>query len=362
MSNTARAAVLTEPGKVSLMEFDLPRIGPEEALLKIEMAGVCGTDPKIYHGKVQTVLPLIPGHEILGQIAEIGEVAARRYGLKKGDRAIVEGFVRCGHCYQCVNGYSRFCEKGVIYGFSCSADTPPYLWGGYADYLYLAPGSSVHRISPEIPAEAAVLTSAILSDGVQWGRLHGGISIGQTVVIQGAGQQGLVAAITARESGASTIIVTGLSRDRERLALAREFGATHTLVADQEDVVARVREITEGKMADVVIEVTGSPQAVQKDLDLVKVRGTIVNAGLTGTETETPLLLDKLTFKEVRLQGVFGSSEEANLAALRVIESRKYPIEKIVTHKFPLEEAEAALRASGGDTPGVYPIKSVIIP
>jgi len=357
-----KAAVLEGPYKMSIKTLKIPALGPEDGLLRVEMAGVCGTDPKIYHGKVKVKFPIIPGHEILGYIEEIGEVAAKRYKVNKGDRVIMEAFARCGYCHQCVTGNARFCEDGKIYGFSVSCDTPPYLWGGYAEYVYIAPGSSLHKVSKELPAEAAVLTSAIMSDGIQWGRYHGQISISQTVVINGCGQQGLVATITAKESGANPIIVTGLGVDKERLALAKELGADYTINVEEEDVVERVKEITDGRMADVVIEVTGDPKSVQTSLDLVKIRGTIVNAGLTGTETETPLLLDKITFKEIRFQGVLGSSEEANIAALKLIESRKYPIEKIITHKFPLDKAEEAVRASGGDIEGVYPIKSVIVP
>jgi alcohol dehydrogenase len=220
----------------------------------------------------------------------------------------------------------------------------------------------VHKVSTEVPAEAAVLTTAVIANGIQWVRRLAGASIGDTVVIQGPGQQGLAATIAARESGASPIVVTGLSIDGQRLALAQEFGADHVIDVEREDVVGRIEEITRGRMADIVVDVTGSPKAVAKSLDLVRPMGTILCAGLTGTDTLTSLAIDILVHKQLRLQGARSKSSEAVVSALKLVESRKYPLEKMVSHRFPLERAEEAVKTAGGDIPGVYATKVVITP
>lgn len=364
MATKGLAAVVKVPGRIELEEFALPKIGAGDGLLKVEMVGVCGTDPALYRGKVKVgSYPLILGHEILGRIAEVGSEMAKRFRIKKGDRVIVEAFIRCGHCDNCKKGNYRFCINQSGYGGFISTETPPYLWGAYGEYMYLAPGTAgIYPVSEETPAEAAVLINAVISNGIRWVREVGGVTIGDTVVIQGVGQQGLAATIAAREAGAGLVIITGLSIDRKRFELAKEFGADFIINAEKEDVVIRVNEITKGELADVVVDVTGNPEALKIDPDIVKPQGTIVSAGLTGTETITPIFMDKIVFKEIRLQGVLSNDITTMRPAIRLAESRKYPIEKMVTHKFPLQEAERAVQTTGKEFPSDYPIKVVIKP
>ncbi|MDP2728669.1 MAG: alcohol dehydrogenase catalytic domain-containing protein [Dehalococcoidia bacterium] len=362
MARKALSAVLEKPGSIVVREFDVPEVGPEEGLLKVEMVGVCGTDPKYYHGKLPVPYPIILGHEILGRIAEIGEVAAKRYGVAKGDRVVVESSTTCGHCRYCLIGSYRLCENKRSYGINVTSTTPPHLWGAYGEYMHLTPGSIIHRISETVPAEAAVLINAVIANGIQWVRNLGGASIGQAVVIQGLGPQGLAMTLAAKESGAYPIIVTGLSADQDRFELAQEFGADHYINVQEEDVVARVREITKGQMADIAVDVTGSSDAILKSLDMVRKQGTLVCAGLTGTGTVTPLPMDRIVLNEIRVQGVFSKGVDAVASAVKLVESRRYPLESMVTHKFPLKEAEQAVQAVGGEVPGVRPIKAVLIP
>lgn len=358
-----KAAVVEAPGVMKIREFERPRIGPEDALLKVEMAGVCGTDPKIYHGEItQYPLPLILGHEILGTVEEIGRDAERAYGVRAGDRVILEANIQCGRCPYCVRGEYKYCLNVRGYGTKISSATPPHLWGAYAEYLYVAPGSLVHRISPKVPAAAAVLTNAAVANGVQWLRFVGGAKIGDRVIIQGAGPQGLAAILAARESGASLIVVVGRSTDRDRFSLAREFGAHETVNVDEEDVVSRVHELSGGEMADIVLDVTGSTAALAAAFDLVRKQGTVVIAGLTGARAVTPMLMDKIVWNELSVKGVFSKSSPATVAAIRLVESGRYPLEKMVSHLYPLERAEEAVRAAAGEVPGVEPIKVAILP
>lgn len=365
MSRKTRSMVVETPGVMSLWEFDIPRIGPEDGLLKVEMAGVCGSDPGIYRGKGTRGprhYPLIMGHEVVGRVEEIGDIAAKRHGVKAGDRAIVEYAFGCGHCYPCITGNYGQCESFLTYGSMISCTEPPHLWGGYGEYLYIDPRAMVHKVSDKLPPEVAVLICAVLGNAIRWLGMVGGVSIGQTVVIEGPGQQGLAGVIVAKESGAQNIVVTGLRRDQKRFALAREFGATHCIDVEQDDPVDAVGAVTGGKMADVVMDVTGRPEGAIKAIDLVARGGTVVLPGLYGADREIPLIMDKVVFKEVRVQGVYSHNIRSVIPGIGLAESRKYPVEKMVTHRFPLEEAERAVRLVAGEIEGEEPIKVVLIP
>ncbi len=360
-----RSMVVETPGKMSLWEFDLPEIGDEDGLLKIEMAGVCGSDPGMFKGKPSSLpiqYPLILGHEIVGRVAEIGGKAAEIHKVQKGDRVIVETAFGCGHCYPCLTGNYVQCESSLLYGHTISCKKPPHLWGAYGEYLYIAPRAMVHKISQSLPAEAAVLICAVLGNAIRWLGILGGVSLGNNVVIEGPGLQGLAGVIIARESGAAEIIVTGLSKDRRRFELAREFGATNCIDVQKQDPIEAVREITHGAMADVVMDVTGRPEGAVNALDLVRKRGTIVMPGIYGAGKAVPLILDKIVFKEIKIQGVLSQSIQSVLPAIKLAESGKYPLQKMVTHRFPLEEAERAVRLVGGEMPEEEAIKVVIVP
>lgn len=359
---SARAAVLEAPERIGLREYPLPQIGPEDGLLRVEMAGVCGTDVKYYTALEPTPYPIILGHEILGIVEQIGRRAAQRYGVREGDRVLVEGSVPCWSCHQCLSGEYRFCPKKHGYGTQTSSAEPPHLWGAMAEYMYLAPGSILHRIEPAMPAGTAI-AAALLANAIEWLRRKGSLELGDRVLIQGSGPQGLAAVVVARESGAGQVIVTGLARDAARLQLARLLGADATIVADEEDVVQRVRELTDGRLADVILEVSGSPMAIAASCELVRPMGTLVLAGQTGRDTITPLKLDRLVLKEIRVQGVFIKGQVAYAKALDLARTRgaHYPIERIVSHTYPLDQAERAILDASGLGPADF-VKSAITP
>src|SRR5438876_2035535 len=132
--------------------FPLPEIGTDDALLRVEACGICGSDYEQYDGTLRVRYPLIPGHEPVGVIERIGEVASRRWHVSEGDRVAVETLLPCGHCASCAQGEYRFCTGGggfSAYGYR-PVSTPPSLWGGYAEYLYLDAHSLVHRISKDV--------------------------------------------------------------------------------------------------------------------------------------------------------------------------------------------------------------------
>src|SRR5438034_741617 len=206
MTRTSRAIVQTAPRTLELRELPLPEIGPDDALLQVEACGVCGSDYEQYEAALPVRFPVIPGHEPVGRIAEIG----------------VETLIPCGFCPNCVRGAYTLCfghRRMNAYGY-LSVDLPPGLWGGYADYLYLDPHALVHKIDDSIPPEIATFFNP-LGAGFRWAVEMPGLSVGDTIVILGPGQRGLASVIAAREAGAGCIIVTGLTADERKLELAR---------------------------------------------------------------------------------------------------------------------------------------------
>lgn len=364
MAEKSIAAVWEDEGTITLREFDLPEIGPDEGLLKVEMAPICVGDAKSFKSKEKKKnLPIILGHEILGRIEKIGKNAREAYRVEAGDRVIVEKTIKCGRCYYCQVGSYNECERKMKYGVYSSRN-PPHLWGAYSQYMYLAPGSSIHKISDDVPTKAAAITGNI-ANAVQWVHLIGRVSIGDTVVIEGPGPEGLSALLVARESGASRIIVTGLTLDTERLKLAKELGAHHIINVEKENVLDKVAALTEGRMADVVVDLSGSPQGIVASVDLVRKQGTIISGGLVGSATMVPLSVYKIVSRQIRFQGVHSKSSQPMNMAIKLVESRKYPIERLVSHTFPLGDTEKALRAVKieGEIPmGEYPVKAAIVP
>jgi alcohol dehydrogenase len=326
------------------------------------MAGVCGTDVKYYHGKIELPLPIILGHEILGRVVKLGKQAAGTHGLREGDRIIIKGALGCGRCADCRRGAARFCKKRTSYGGRTTCVEPPHLFGGFADFIYLAPDVLATKVSNDLPAEAAVLIGAVMANGFQWAVRQGGVKLGDFILIQGPGQQGLACTFAASQAGAGRIFITGISRDQDRLELAKRFGAHRTINLEKENVLDVIAGETGGAMVDVVVDVSGSPAAIQTSVECLRRQGTMVLAGLTGDGTVTPMLMDKLVWKEIRLQGAFTADNDATEASMRLLEATKFPVQEMVSHVFPLEETERCIQAVGGEIPGLYPTKALIKP
>ncbi len=361
MSDKTYSAVTIATRTMEIQAFDIPVIGEDDGLLKVEMCGVCGSDPRIFQWTDPERFPLIMGHEVLGHIEEIGSQASARWGIKRGDRVVVEHLFGCGHCRMCLIGEYRFCSEHLGYGGPIPSSVPPCLWGAYGEYMYLAPNSRVHRIAEDVPAEAAVMTCANIGNGIRWVRTKGGVTVGDTVVVIGPGGQGLAAVLAAREAGAIQIVAIGLTQDNHRFEVARRFGATQTINLDIEDPVERVHQLTEGVLADVVMDLTGATSSAPLSLELVRPMGTVVLGSNTG-EASVPLVTSKIAAKEIHYQGVNTHDTAAVRAAIKLVESRRYPIEKMVTHYFGLEDAETAVHAAGGEIRLDGFIKGVIVP
>ncbi len=347
MALTTRAIVQTGPRQLELRELPVPDIDADGALVRIEACGICGSDAEQYAGVIPMRFPLIPGHEPLGRIERIGDRAAKRLGVDVGDRVAVEALIPCGVCRDCRMGqYQRCRGRGGMQGHGyLPLGRGPGLWGAYADYMLLDPCSVVHQIDPGVPAEEAVMFNP-LGAGFRWAVELPNTRPGESVLILGPGQRGLTSVIAAKAAGAGPIIVTGLTRDAPKLALAREFGADHVIDVEQEDVRDRVFALTGGRGVDIVVEVSANAtEPVAESLRYVAAGGRIVLAGVKGFVPVPDFISDLVVIKEITIIGAFGVTYAANEQAIRLIESRTVPLARMHTHDFPLEDAERAIQA-----------------
>jgi threonine dehydrogenase-like Zn-dependent dehydrogenase len=347
----AHAAVLTGPRKIEMRDFALPDIQSDDGLLRVEANGLCGTDYDQYlcefkigdFGKV----PIIPGHETIGWIDKIGAEAARRWKVSEGDRVVVKASLPCGKCRQCQMGATQRCERRMGYGLYLTTDVAPSLWGGYATHLYLHPDTQLKKAPTHIPSDVMTLFNP-LSGVVRWIYQIPHLRMGEHVVILGPGQRGILAALTARHAGAKTITISGLAQDSHRLALAREFGADAVVDVSKQDLVERVREVTGGEMADVVLDMSaGSTEPIIQAIDAARVGGRVVLAGLKSGKPVNGLVTDKIVAKELQVLGGFSSTSSSLEIALEVLQAYQDRLGRLCSHSFTLDNADLAVRTLG---------------
>ncbi len=355
------AMVQTAPRKLEARDLPIPQIADDSAILRIEACGICGSDYEQYEGALRTPMPVIPGHEPLGIIEAIGDKAARRWGVDVGDRVAIETMLSCHCCDTCVGGHYHLCDRRQIYSYIPLTEAPG-LWGAYSQYMYLAPNTILHKMDKNLPAELAVMFNP-LGAGFRWAVEIPQTQVGDTVLIFGPGQRGLASVVAAREAGAGKIIVTGLAADSNKLQMALALGADHIIDVQNENVVDRVRALTNGKGADVIVEVTSyATQPVRDALDCVRMGGTVVLAGVKGFKPVPDFVSDLIVMKEITIKGAIGVTSSGYKKAIEMIERRKYPLELMHTHNFELEEAELAIKTLARQIEGQESVHSCLIP
>jgi threonine dehydrogenase-like Zn-dependent dehydrogenase len=345
----SRCLVVTGPERMEMRQYPIPAVGSREMLLKVELVSICGSDPKKYQGTAMWAVewggmpfPFILGHEMVGVLEEVGEAAGTLHGVRPGDRVVVEPYIACGRCRYCGSGNYQLCATRHTYGFSKSCADPPHLWGGNAEYMFVADGSKVHKIGADVSAEAACLLS-VIGNGIRWVKTRGELSFGETVAILGPGAQGLATVIAARQAGADRILVFGLERDRIKLDLARALGATHTFTVEEGPQLDAVRRATDGEMADLVVECTGAAASIALAPDLLRPLGRCVLVGSMGGGKAAAMATDRWILRELTVRGGLGQAWNCEDAA-RIVNARRFPIEQMITHTFPLERGEEAMR------------------
>lgn len=360
-SAEVRAAVLVEGSRIEQQTFPRPTIDASSGLLLVEANGICGTD---VHFRGEGVdVPRVLGHEVVGRVLEIGELAQQRWGVEPGDRVAVEAGIACGTCRSCQSGFAQTCSAGLGYGSNVTTDVAPSLWGGLAELMYLAPGTILTKLDEAIPADVAAGWFSPMANAVDWtGDIGGDVQPGQVVVILGPGPQGLAACVAAKARGAGLVVLAGLSSDQHRLAAAVELGADVTLEADVTPVADAVRELTGGAMADVVIDVSGSASSSSTTAQTVRPRGTIVAASPINTHADVGLPLRDLIWKQVRWQGVLSNRPSAAPGAAHLLAKNAVALAPLITHRFDLDGSDAAIDVVAGLDRSLAPVKVVVCP
>lgn len=373
---SATVMALEAPRRLVRRELPLPEIGDDDALLRVEACGLCGTDHEQYTGVLPAPGPFVPGHESVGIIEQIGPLAAARWNVAAGDRVAVEVFQSCRECDACRTGESRRCARPGLrdmYGF-IALDREPGLWGGYATHQYLAPDSLVLRVPDGLDPVLATLFNP-LGAGIRWAVTLPETRPGAVVVVLGPGVRGLSAVAAAKAAGAAFVMVTGAgANDAVRLATATRLGAdltvdvtvdvTADLTVDVSgnDPVAQLRRAT-GDLADVVIDVTAkAPGAFAQAVALARPGGTVVVAGTRGVAETPGFDPDLLVYKELRLLGALGVDTAAYASALELLAADPTPFADLPCRTTGLAGVDDLLRTMAGETDDVPPVHGVIVP
>ena len=358
---TSLAMVQTAPRTLEAQSLPIPEIDDNSALMRVEACGICGSDYEQYEGVIRAPIPAVPGHEPLGIVEAIGDLAAKRWGVDVGDRIAVETLLSCQFCDNCLSGHYHLCNDRRIYSYIPLSDAPG-LWGAYAEYMFVHGNSIVHKMDKSLPAEIAVMFNP-LGAGFRWAVEVPETGPGDTVVILGPGQRGLSSVLACKNAGAGKIIVTGLAVDAEKLRVAKAFGAHHTIDVENQNAKEKIRELTNGRGADIVVDVTSyAVEPVAESLSYVRSGGTIVLAGMKGYKNIPGFVSDKIMLKEITIKGVIGVTSSGYKKAIDLIESGTAPLEMMHTHNFDLREAERAIQILAREIPDEESIHSCLVP
>jgi L-iditol 2-dehydrogenase len=321
---------------VRLEKIPVPKIGPDELLVKIVASGICGSDVLEWY-RIKKA-PIVLGHEIAGDIAEAGSRVTR---FKPGQRVFVSHHVPCNTCWYCLNGNHTVCQ---------TLHTTNFDPGGFSEYVRV-PAINVDRGTFVLPEGVSYEEGAFVEPlaCVVRGQRMAGLKAGQTVVVMGSGISGLLHIMLARAMGAGRIVATDISAFR--LQKAREFGADVALDA-REDVPAKVRDANRGRPADLVIVCTGALTAFQQALKSVDRAGTVLCFATTDPGVELPIPLNDFWRNGITVLPSYANSPYDAQVAIELLAARRLPVSEMITHRLPLAETQKGFQlvAGAGDS------------
>ena len=326
-----REMVLTAPGELVQDEVARPARAAGDVLVRVTHSGICGTDYKIFNGSIPVRYPRIMGHEMAGEVVEAGSGP-----LRAGDMVIVDPELYCGACFHCRIGKTHLCPNGLLLGRDAN--------GGFAEYL-AAPATHVFKLPDEIDRRAAPMIQVLTTC------LHAQRQIdifpGESVVVLGLGVTGQLHVQLAKARGATVI---GVTRSADKRALAETLGADMTVPGDA-DAVAKVREATEGRGPDVVIETTGVVQQLASAVNMTRSGGRILMFGII-TAKEGALPFYDLYFKELSLINARVAKSEDYPGAIGLVQRGQVQLDPLISDVMALGDLKAAIGMLGADGGG----------
>jgi threonine 3-dehydrogenase len=318
------------PG-MEMREVPVPTIGATDVLVAVETASVCGTDLHIWHwdewAQARIKPPYIPGHEFSGTVAAVGELVQ---GIAVGDFVSAEMHVACGHCLQCRVGQQHVCQFVKILGVDAD--------GAFADYVKI-PATNVWKLDPSIPREWGSLFDPF---GNAVHTVLSGAIAGQTVAVTGCGPIGLFAIAVAKACGAAKVFA--IEPNAGRLALAATMGAEVLLDSSKDDVLAEVKVATGGNGVDVLLEMSGHPQAIAMGFKLLRMGGRASLLGIPSKAVQMDLA-DGVIFKGATVHGINGRKMyETWYQAEALLRGGKIDLSPVITHRLPLQRFDEAMK------------------
>lgn len=354
-----KAAIWWEAGRpLELREYPVPDVRTDGILLKLNLANICGSDIHFVEGRgprLKGGIPQILGHEMMGTIWKLGrEVNTDSLGqpLQEGDRLVYSYYSPCGQCWACYTGVPG-CPNRYRRWIGVPADLPPHFNGAFAEYYYIHPGHWTFKVPAELPNHVVSPVNCALAQMV-YGLQKIGIMLGDTVVFQGAGGLGLYGIAVAKEMGAGRVI--SLDKLDHRLEMAKAFGADVTLNVDklpQAQRLEMIRDLTRGVGADVVVEVCGTPEAVDEGLRMARVGGRYLLIGNINLDMSGPIDPGNAVrfSKTILALTVYEQWVIPRVLDLLIRCQDTYPFDKVISHTFPLEEINRAFEFARSGQP-----------
>jgi 2-desacetyl-2-hydroxyethyl bacteriochlorophyllide A dehydrogenase len=324
-----KAMVLTGPSEMGLQDVPTPKPGPNQVLIRVTRSGICGTDYKIYTGAIPVRYPRIMGHEMIGVIAD-----ANGSEFRTGQRVIVDPELYCGACFHCRVGQTHLCPKGQLLGRDSN--------GGFAEFL-AAPLTQVFALPDEVDDQVAPLIQ-VFTTCLHAQRLTP-IFAGESVAVLGLGVTGQLHAQLAKVRGAKPVI--GVTRSADKRALAEKLGADITFPGGPESI-EKVRSVTSGRGADVVIDTTGMLPVIADGIQMVRPGGRLLLFGII-TAKEGALPFYNLYFKEIQVINARVAKAEDFPASIELVQKGQVKLLPLISDVMPFAELKSAIGMLGSD-------------
>ncbi len=306
----------------TVMDVPVPKIGPDDVLIKVKAVGICGSDMPIFSGVREVPFPMIPGHEFSGTIEETGSNVKK---FKIGDRVTPGLVINCGECIYCRQGYESLCENIL--------ETGIHVDGAFAEYVKV-PAKTVHVLPDTMTYEQAASIDPIASAYRPVKKAN--IGSEDTVLVFGPGPIGIYTVQCAKAEGAKKIIIAGVNGDEERLELAKKLGADYAINISEVDMIQAVKDVNDGLLPDIVFEASGHPSSVQMCLDSIKANGKIVFIGIQHQSVD--LELAKIVRQEIKVEGSICYTWKDYKECIDLVSFGRVDTDNMVTHKFALKD------------------------